>query len=73
MFDTDAINVKSLLKVNVVKGLKDAVNNKELMCKGEVNLNDVCVGHPGETVDRWFPMGSDDWSADDGPVRHPLP
>lgn len=70
MFDTDAVNMKAMFKgVNIVKGLKDSVNSKELMCKGEVNLNDVCVCHPGETVDRWFPMGSEDWSADDGPVR----
>ena len=69
MFDTDAVNMKAMFKgVNIVKGLKDSVNSKELMCKGEVNLNDVCVCHPGETVDRWFPMGSEDWSADDGPV-----
>lgn len=73
MYDRDAINIKSMLKVNVVKGIKDSVNSKELMCKGEVNLNDVCVSHPGETVDRWFPMGSDDWSADDGPVRPHTP
>jgi hypothetical protein len=33
-----------------------------------VNLNDVCVNHPGEAVDSWCPLGLEDWSADDGPV-----
>ncbi len=70
MFDTDFVSAKQMLKVNFVKGVADTFNSKESMCKGAVFLRSVCLDHPGETIERWFPLGTDDWSADDGPVRH---
>jgi hypothetical protein len=68
MFDTDFVNAKQLLKVNVLKGAADTINSKETMGKGQVDLRDLCVNHPGEDYEAWFPLGSDDWAEDDGPV-----
>lgn len=68
MFDTDFVNVKQLLKVNVLKGASDAIQSKETMGKGQLDLRDLCVHHAGEEHEAWFPLGSDDWTADDGPV-----
>jgi hypothetical protein len=69
MFDTDFVNAKQLLKVNVLKGATEAINSKETMGKGQLDLRDLCVNHAGEEHEAWFPLGSDDWTADDGPVR----
>lgn len=69
MHDVDMVNVKQLLKVNIIKGATNVFQAKESMGKGFVDLRSVCVGKPGETVTQWFPLGSEDWSADDGPVR----
>ena len=72
MFDVDLINFKQMAKVNpltAVKGVTNIVHSKESMCKGQVYLRDVCVHKPGEELERWFPLGTDDWSADEGPVR----
>jgi hypothetical protein len=69
MFDTDLVNVKAALKINFVKGVASTFNRKESMCKGDVFLRNTCVEHPGEAIERWFPLGTDDWSADEGPVR----
>ena len=72
LFDVDFVSVKSFTKLKLTKAMTDTFGAEESMGKGEVFLNDVCVNHPGETVDRWFALGSEDWSADDGPVRAPL-
>lgn len=61
--------MKSALKSpNIFKGLKESIHSEESLCKGELLLKDVCVNQPGQTSDRWFPLGSGDWSNDDGPV-----
>jgi hypothetical protein len=72
MFDIDFVSMKSFTKLKLTKAVTDTFNSEESMGKGEVCLNDVCVNHPGETVDRWFPLGPEDWSADDGPVCIPF-
>jgi hypothetical protein len=69
MFDVDMVNVKNLAKLRLGKVLTDTFGAEESMGKGEVYLHDFCVTNPGEAVERWFAMGSEDWSADDGPVR----
>lgn len=71
MHDIDMVNAKQLLKLNIVKGATNVFGAKESMGKGQVDLRAVCVSKPGEAITQWFPLGAEDWSNDDGPVRAP--
>lgn len=70
MFDVDIINAKQMLKsVNVLKNLKESIQNKSTMAKGEISMREVSRAEHGVPIEKWYWQGSDDWSADDGPGR----
>ena len=69
VYDHDKVNITKALKLNVLRGATEVFGSVETIAKGEVNLRDACIARPGEVLERWFSLGTEDWSADDGPVR----
>ena len=62
-FDHDAVNVKELLQVNVLKGAANILGSKSLIGRASFNVRDL---EPGVTADEWFPLGLGELGSEDG-------
>jgi len=63
-FDHDAVNVRELLQVNVLKGVSSVIGSRSLIGRASLNVRDL---EPGVTADEWFPLGlGETGSEDDG-------
>ena len=64
-FDHDAVNVRELLQVNVLKGVSSVIGSKSLIGRASLNVRDL---EPGVTADEWFPLGLGEVGSEDGGV-----
>ena len=62
-YDHDAVNVKELLQVNVLKGVTSVLGSKSLIGRASFNVRDL---EPGVTADEWFPLGLGEVGSEDG-------
>lgn len=62
-YDHDAVNVKELLQVNVLKGVTSVLGSKSLIGRAAFNVRDL---EPGVTADEWFPLGLGEVGSEDG-------
>ena len=62
-YDHDAVNVKELLQVNVLKGASNVLGSKSLIGGASLNVRDL---QPGVTADEWFPLGLGEVGSEDG-------
>ncbi|BDA44378.1 Synaptotagmin-5 [Coccomyxa sp. Obi] len=65
VFDHDAINLKELISVNLVKGVKETIGAKTFMGRAAIPVRRF-TDRPGETVEDWYDLGKGDWSNEDG-------
>ncbi|EIE26093.1 hypothetical protein COCSUDRAFT_46488 [Coccomyxa subellipsoidea C-169] len=65
VFDHDVVNLKELISINVVKGIKDTVGARTFLGRAAIPVRPF-ADRPGETVQDWYDLGKGEWSNEDG-------
>jgi len=61
--------------INLVKGVKDSFGAKTFMSRAALDVRPFS-DQPGKPIDKWYDLGKNDWSHEEGTVSHvppPLP
>ncbi|MEW5300646.1 MAG: hypothetical protein WDW36_003560 [Sanguina aurantia] len=53
--DIDTVNLKEMLRFNVVAGVKDSFNSKTLLGRAVLPLSTMCRT-PGQVIEQWVPL-----------------
>ncbi|PSC74351.1 synaptotagmin-5-like [Micractinium conductrix] len=64
-FDRDYLNAKELMRLNVFKGAANLVMAKDLVGRCMLQVAEFAET-PGETVEKWMPLGRGEFSNEDG-------
>ncbi|KAK9868031.1 hypothetical protein WJX84_002145 [Apatococcus fuscideae] len=65
VFDRDNINLKELLNINLMKGIRESVGAAEFMARCAVDIKNIAI-REGESLEDWYDLGRGDWSNDEG-------
>ena len=62
--------------INLVKGVKESFGAKTFMARAAIDVRPFS-NQPGKPIDKWYDLGKNDWSHEEGTVSYlqpcPLP
>ncbi|GAB4813385.1 hypothetical protein N2152v2_000431 [Parachlorella kessleri] len=61
VYDTDYVNVKELLRINVLKGAASVFGSKTLLGRTMFRIEEA-ADRPGQHLDHWLPLGTDEFN-----------